>query len=1062
MVLAALPATMYLVHRVDEEIRLQVEKMLADKYPRFVVHVRAARRVNDRGIEVRGLSISDPETPGSAAELVYFDELVIQCNTDWQHLLRAELRANRVILRRPVIRMTRRRDGSWNTDRLLPIPKFSDRPPEITVEGATVEVVDPTGNQPTKLTLRDGSLTVTSGADDEDVANPMRQIKAAALGDHVGRVTLDGVLSESGDSLRIKGTVKGLEISPELQTSLPAMSPQEISWLKSSRAVAELAFRVSYERERPRPLQFQVDGQFHRGRISDRRLPYPLNDVEGRFACDNLHFEIQELIGHNGSTTVRLSLNRQGYQANSPMQLRADCRHLVVDARLRDILSASWRDEWYKYMPSGVVDVALTAAFDGKAWKPNFRIQCRDVAFTYHKFPYRMQRAQGIIEQHDGNLRVNLVAESGTDEVRIDGQFNGRGPDAVGQIQIHGDRLSLNEAMLQAMPAKMREVVSSFQPHGNIGIAATFWRNPDDVETIHRELAITLKGASIRYDRFPYPLSDVHGTIQCLDNQWTFNGFEGVNDTARVTLEGWLRGTPQGPEILVKLSGHQVPLERELRDANRPSIKRLWDDLALRGSIDVAMRFHLAPGEPQADLAIRVLPLGGNTAVEPRFFPYRLEALRGSILYENGNVTLEQIHAQHGRARLTAHGECELTETDGGWHVRFDRLAVDRLDFDRELRAALPDRLEAIVARLNPSGPLNLHGLLDFSSAPQEAGDSRSATADREIEARWDLEFDLHQAAVRFGIDLENINGGVRLNGQYAKGQVRCSGEFGLDSLVYQGVQFTEVRGPLWIDNAQVLFGTEASRRHSDTPLRPLSAGAAGGKVVGDGWVRLSEPATFGLSATLTDGDLSQLAKEVLPGRQQLKGKVLAGFQLGGSGHGRHTLSGRGYVRLSEASIYRLPQMVALLKILSIRSPDTNAFTDSDIDFWIDAGHVYFNRINLNGDAISLIGSGQMNPNGQIGLTFYAMVGRDGLNIPIVGDVFRGASQQFMLIRAEGPWTDPLIRREPFPGINQALEQIQAELIAGSQRHRAPPPVRQPPGLTSRATAARADGGGRR
>ena len=74
--------------------------------------------------------------------------------------------------------------------------------------------------------------------------------------------------------------------------------------------------------------------------------------------------------------------------------------------------------------------------------------------------------------------------------------------------------------------------------------------------------------------------------------------------------------------------------------------------------------------------------------------------------------------------------------------------------------------------------------------------------------------------------------------------------------------------------------------------------------------------------------------------------------------------------------------MISLLKILSIRPPDQNAFSDAAIDYRIEGEHIYFDRINFHGDAISLRGKGEMNFQSQIGLTFYALVGRGELDLP--------------------------------------------------------------------------------
>ena len=62
-----------------------------------------------------------------------------------------------------------------------------------------------------------------------------------------------------------------------------------------------------------------------------------------------------------------------------------------------------------------------------------------------------------------------------------------------------------------------------------------------------------------------------------------------------------------------------------------------------------------------------------------------------------------------------------------------------------------------------------------------------------------------------------------------------------------------------------------------------------------------------------------------------------------------------------------------------------------------------------------------------IRLTFYAMVGRGELDLPVIKQVFRGASQQIMLIHVDGTLQNPETRREALPAVNQALQQLTGE-----------------------------------
>jgi hypothetical protein len=60
-------------------------------------------------------------------------------------------------------------------------------------------------------------------------------------------------------------------------------------------------------------------------------------------------------------------------------------------------LPESLRKHWQEYQPEGEVDADLRLSFDGMKWNPNLIVKCLNVAFTYHKFPYRFERAGGTL-----------------------------------------------------------------------------------------------------------------------------------------------------------------------------------------------------------------------------------------------------------------------------------------------------------------------------------------------------------------------------------------------------------------------------------------------------------------------------------------------------------------------------------------------------------------------------------------------------------------------------------------------------------------------------------------
>jgi hypothetical protein len=1029
--LAVAIAVPYLYHRVDEEIRNRIETKLADHFPGLSVRVRSAKLVEGEGIEVRGISIVERGAAGPQAELAYFDELFLGCRTTIQDLAKGELEVTQIKVRRPVLRATRRPDGTWSIAKLFPFPRFGNGHPTSSVENGTIEIFDPLKAPASTLTLRDIHLTIkpTDATDPADVEPVLVEGYLAA--DQFQRVELKGRADRRSSRWSVAGTAVGLEISPELRSGLPSEIAEKLNALGSLRCESQLDFRVAHDPQLTPTTRFEVKADVKRGRIDDARLPFALSEMRARVRLNNAGLVVDELEARNGQASIRLSGSRQGYAADSPTNLELIGNRIALDRNLVRVLPPSICNEWYKFLPEGEVDAHLKLAFDGQRWTPEAEIKCLNVSFTCHKFPYRLERTSGTIVHKNNRITAQLTAYAGGQPIRLSVAVTNPGPKFVGGVQAEGENIPFDEKLFSALPDNTQPVVRALNPRGTFNFVAQHWRDDPERAEPHAHLALTLNRCSLNYERFAYPLGNVRGSVEMVDGVWNFRDLEGTNDTGLVKCQGSFGPGPEGKRLLLTFVGENVPLEEELRDALPPNMGALWKSLKPRGAVDLNIDLAYDCTARRTSLKLRARPRSEISSLEPIYFPYRLDKFRGTIYYQDGHTELENVEAVHGRTLVSTGGSCDIAP-DGGFRLKLTNLAVDRLKADHELLAALPEGLKRVVGELKPAGGLSLRGQVEFNKA---------GASGAPLESAWDVIFDIHQGAIDAGIKLENLYGSVKLAGGFDGKQFSSRGELLLDAATYKNFQFTQIAGPLWIDNDHVLAGAWAETRAGSRSPRRITAKIFSGTVEADCQVNLGAAPQYTLRANLTDADLAQFAKENVSGRQRLDGKVVANVELQGTGRNTHSMRGAGGIRLHDADIYELPVMVALLKILNMREPDTTAFTRSDIDFRIQGEHVLLDRINFSGDAISLLGMGQMNFDRQINLTFHSIVGRTEHQVPILRSVLGEASQQIMQIRVEGTVDNPTTRSEAFPRVSQAIQKLQADF----QKKPDPPPLPPPP-----------------
>jgi hypothetical protein len=743
----------------------------------------------------------------------------------------------------------------------------------------------------------------------------------------------------------------------------------------------------------------------------------PLTDMQAVVRCNEREVAIENLVARNGQATLRLSGRRQGYAANSPLELTAEGRQMSVGRPLFDALPDEWRSIWYKFFPSGEVDLDARLVFDGQSWQPELTIKCLNASFLYHKFPYRVERATGTLHLKEGLLAIDLAAFSGTDEISIRGEIANPGPDFTGYVTFDAPNLPFDDKLLSALPEASRRVMRSLNPRGTFGCFVRCWRDDPHEARMHQRLWGQLNHCSLKFDKFAYPVENIRGRVEMLDGRWTFTDLRGTNDAGVVECTGEFTPQASGGELLLRFAARGVALDEELREALDPRGQQVWSLLRPRGLINISdceVRYHAR--EKRLGLEFRLWPQGETASIEPVHFPYRLERLQGSVLFRNGQVEIETLRAEHGRTLVEAKGTSHCGPD--GWRLELAELSVDRLTSDRDVVAALPERLRRAVMELNPTGPMSLRGKLLLAGSGQP-GDP--------LKTNWDLDLYLHQANLNAGVLLEDVRGNVRLTGSSRGPILRCRGDLKLDSLIYKGLQFTEVAGPLWIEESRVLLGAWAEPEDTRQKRR-ITGRAYGGGVALDAWADLGPAHTYRVQGSLAGADLARFTQENVVGRQKLQGKMFGQVALRGAGRGVHTLQGGGEFQLRNADIYELPLMVALLSILSIKPPDTTAFTESDVKFRVDGGRVYFDQLAFKGDAVTLLGNGDMNLDLDIQLQLYATVGPRELRIPLITDVMRGASQQVMRIHVGGTLHSPTTRAEAFPGVSRALKELEAGL----------------------------------
>jgi hypothetical protein len=1013
-------AGIYCYNRVDEEIRKWVEALLARHYTGVVVSVKYARLLEREGFEIGGVSFSERNARVPGQHLAYVDEILVRCRPSWRDLLAGRVQISEIVVRRPVIRATRLPDGTWTLSRLLP-ERCRHPYPQMRIENGVIEIVGAGRDASSPWTLRNLHATISC----DDSASPpvesgrLVRFELSLTGDHVRRCQLEGSLCAETSSWEVNGQVSELKLSPALWQVLPPQAAELVRPLGALEAHCDLVVSARHDAASQPPLQFQIRGQVSDGRLDDPHLSYPVTDLSAELEITPERVRIENIRGRYGSAVIHLACHRAGHTPQSPLTVAGTVDKLTVDRNL----VASCPDEiqrcWSAFQPEGSVSAGFQLHIQDGRWIPSADVRLEGVSFQWSKFPYLIEESTGSLAWRDKTISFQVRSANPPCEVR--GEIEHPGAKWRGWFEAHtSEPVRIDERLISATDPEAQRMIRDFTPRGAVMMQTRVERT-DGMTMPSTRSTFRIVDASIRHVKFPYPLHTVHGRIERFNDRWEFREFTGQNDSSFITCEGSCRPAGDERQLSLRFVGTNVPLEDELRGGLSPAVQHLWNQLQPRGTLDhLTADFDYNKATAETQLVVKLQQwtksneaLGTSLSIRPRAFPYRIDDVTGSVIFRDGRASFGKLRGRHGQVTATTQGSAALG-ADGRWRVDFTGLTVDQLRAEPELVSALPPRLAKAIDQLNLEGPVSLAGRITLENQPlPQPG----------IRASWDLTLDLEDARLNCGVPCEHLCGRVDLRGGADAVNYACQGDLWIDSTVCHGVQLTDVKGPFWLDGQRLLAGRWANPAGSKPAPRPVTASVFGGTVEVDAQRQHSAPGQFDLTARLADGELEELAREVAWHRARARGRTWLDLRLEGNGQGPHTWRGNGTVTLRNTELYELPLVLALLQTLRTGSTDATAFTSSDIKFRFQGEHVYFDQLDLAGDALTLKGVGEMNLKRELNLNFYTVMGREDSYLPAIRPLLGLASRRFLLVNVTGTMDNPVMTREVLPGLNETLQQ---------------------------------------
>ncbi len=1030
-------------------VREQVLAKLKILFPGADVAVDSAGLRLMGGIKVSDARLSRRDDP-DRNDAVQIPSAILY--PDKEKLLEGEVPLRKVELFRPRFRLYRNNDGKWNLQGIIGPQRLDRAIPTLVIHQGTLLLEDrATVGNISSLEITDFNLTL--------INDPLTTVKfeGVAQSPLVGKVTIVGSWQRASGELSVSIKTKDSPLNAKLlQRIAPFLPPNALKDLEVT-GLADIDAKVESHPARSPSLHYDVAFAVHKTNVKHPLLPLPLEELEASGRVVDGVVTLDRAQARADGTVIRATAVSQFPNPDQAFEARIEVDGLRVTDDLIERLPAKkpkdaprdYRDVIRDFHPEGTVGVRLTLAKRDDRWialedgsESTITILPEKAACMFEKFRYPIQGLIGAIEYPlaSKKMRFHLAGRAAGQPVTLRGYSQGAGIDLDLALDIHAANVSIDETILQSLPAGEQKVARSFHAKGKFDAAASIRHRPGIVP-FENSFLLNFRDCEVDWETFPLPLSRVSGQLDINPARWEFRDFRGQHEGGIFHIKG--RSFPvagkEKPGVDIEVRGMNVALSPALHRAldPTPGLKRVWNSFEPSGAMNFEAVIH-RPTDAIEDLEVQVQAEG--LTVEPKFFKYRMTDLAGIVHFQKNRLEVGEVSAKHGSTRFVLPAGNVDLKPGGGYYARLPLIDAQGLRLDADFIKAIPDSLRTAADMMQLHDPLRVTTELIVA---------QSADVDSQPDIYWNAKGWVKDATFVAGVPIENVTGVVACRGRH------------------NGAKIIGLEGNVLLDEASVFKQPFKNIKahfqvEENTPnmlMAGISAPLFDGDITGIVRVDFQQIAKFELDLSASQIDVKKFGHHNMGDKSQMEGKAVGRLHLTGTSEGIKSLSGHGRLGIIAAKLYNLPLILDLLKFLGLRWPDRTAFEEVHALFRITGPRVSLRELELQGNAVSLSGRGDFNLDGtDLHVDFYPTWARiEQMLPPALRSAPAAVSKNFLIIEMRGKVTsnpdDLKFNKRFVPILLDPLMNIRDRVMGpvnenrrnDSASQRLPPPQPLPP-----------------
>jgi len=437
------------------------------------------------------------------------------------------------------------------------------------------------------------------------------------------------------------------------------------------------------------------------------------------------------------------------------------------------------------------------------AWRHDVEVTVKDGRLEHPDVPWPVEKIGVKVRSIDGRVKVeDATAKVGPAHVRValeTREAGGAPPQAAEKddpfaaFEAHVQRADVTVAgvpLTDELFARLGEAGAKakkmFSPVGTIDLGYRFGR--EAATGWKREIDVRPRGVTGRYEKFPYPITAVEGSLKktvvpggepsmAVDIRGKAAG------DATVTVKGQVYGRGPDPAVTLRVAGTNVPIDDRIIAAFPDEYPDMLRQFRPAGRATFTSDITQKQGVNLVENEIRVEVSDGT--IHYARFPYRFDRVKGKVVArvqaaearpgvapppDRGELVFDGFTATHGGGTVWMHGSRRTVAGTADRKLEL-HLGGNGCPVDDDLKGALAGlKLDDIWKNLSPRGTLAFSADVEVLDRARPPGAPRPKADEPTFNPATDLNltFNFYGPTVTpafFPYDLSELSGWLQYRG---------------------------------------------------------------------------------------------------------------------------------------------------------------------------------------------------------------------------------------------------------------------------------------------------------